>query len=416
MWKNKIIYLVLLALLWLTRILYSFRITAVMFYVFLLLPAVLFVLLLIQAARIKPELTAENGIVEKKVPFSIGIRLENKNILPVGKVGIRIKYRNVLSGRWMRKKLFLSVGRGTESYHFVMCCDYSAKLEVRLVGAKLYDVLNLFSLQLLSRRKRAQNAVSIIVLPKIDELGESPACANPHVMVDSDLYSDVKSGDDSTEIFQIREYMQGDRMNRIHWKLSVKEGELMVKEFGLPIDCSVLILMDFGWCADWEEQLLYRDAVLEAALSLSYRMVLDGQVHSLAWYDGKEKRNERARILGIEDFYDAEGRILEHGGMLKDGNVPLLYFAEFFREQYSNLFYIAADPAGSGRAQDAAKVLLEHRKSAWLSMLFVRKAGAGEEDLFQEDGVQAEVVPPGAIEEGLNRMLCRKGGALWEED
>jgi hypothetical protein len=38
-------------------------------------------------------------------------------------------------------------------------------------------------------------------------------------------------GNDTSEIFEIRNYRSGDRPQQIHWKLSAKEQELMVKEF-----------------------------------------------------------------------------------------------------------------------------------------------------------------------------------------
>ena len=48
-------------------------------------------------------------------------------------------------------------------------------------------------------------------------------------VTDSDVYySDVRS-DDSTEVYQVREYRPGDRMTRIHWKLSARQDEIMVR-------------------------------------------------------------------------------------------------------------------------------------------------------------------------------------------
>lgn len=412
MLKYKITYLAVLLLLWFIRVMYSFRIMTVLFYVFLMMPFVFLVLLLFQAARIRVGLNVEKTIVEKKTSFPVEIRVENKNFLPLGKLVVKLKYRNVLSKRWTKKKLEFSAGRGTQSCCFIMSSDYSAKLEVRLRSVKLYDILNLFSIRKLSRKKREESAVSVIVLPNLHELEESPVRSNPHIMIESDLYSDIKSGDDSTEIFNIREYMQGDRMNRIHWKLSVKEDSLMVKEFGLPVDCSVLILTDIGYHGRRKEYLRYRDTVLEAALSLSYRMVLDGQVHFLAWYDSGKKEVEKVRISNEEDFYGAAGMILQCGIALKNINTPLSYFAEYYREQYSNIFYVTADSA----SLDGARAMTENRKSAWLSLIFVRESGEMQEaELLKDDGVTLEIISPDSVREDMNRIVCRKGGALWEE-
>ena len=48
-------------------------------------------------------------------------------------------------------------------------------------------------------------------------------------------------GDDPSEIYQVREYRERDSLKDIHWKLSAREEELMVKERGFPLGCVVLI-------------------------------------------------------------------------------------------------------------------------------------------------------------------------------
>ena len=42
----------------------------------------------------------------------------------------------------------------------------------------------------------------------------------------------------------IRSYQPGDAMKKIHWKLSLRKGELMVRKFDEPVLQEVLILMD----------------------------------------------------------------------------------------------------------------------------------------------------------------------------
>lgn len=65
---------------------------------------------------------------------------------------------------------------------------------------------------------------------------------------DSDRFSTYKKGDDPSEIFDIREYADGDKIQRIHWKLSSKTGDLMVKEGSLPLMKEIHIFIDL--CSD----------------------------------------------------------------------------------------------------------------------------------------------------------------------
>lgn len=59
-------------------------------------------------------------------------------------------------------------------------------------------------------------------------------------------YSKRVSGDDPSEIFDIREYREGDRIRRIHRWLSEKHDTIIIKDFGEPIVSKVLILVDFS--------------------------------------------------------------------------------------------------------------------------------------------------------------------------
>ena len=69
----------------------------------------------------------------------------------------------------------------------------------------------------------------------------------------------------------IRTYQPGDAMKKIHWKLSLRKGELMVRKFDEPVLQEVLILMDCSQppaLGHPEAEADLRDALLETAASL----------------------------------------------------------------------------------------------------------------------------------------------------
>ena len=76
-------------------------------------------------------------------------------------------------------------------------------------------------------------------VPPALALGEQPLPDG-----EGDKYSPHKPGDDPTELFGLRPYREGDRLSRIHWKLSQKTGQTLVKELGLPVSERVLFLLD----------------------------------------------------------------------------------------------------------------------------------------------------------------------------
>ncbi len=68
-----------------------------------------------------------------------------------------------------------------------------------------------------------------------------------NMSLDSDEFSMVKAGFDPSETFAIREYRPGDRIRQVHWKLSEKFDELMVRDYGLPIQNTILLLLETGY-------------------------------------------------------------------------------------------------------------------------------------------------------------------------
>ena len=56
----------------------------------------------------------------------------------------------------------------------------------------------------------------------------------------------VRRGQDVSEIFDIRDYQDGDNLRAIHWKLSGKQDKLLVREFGEASSFDTLILFQIA--------------------------------------------------------------------------------------------------------------------------------------------------------------------------
>ncbi|MDE7298032.1 MAG: DUF58 domain-containing protein [Lachnospiraceae bacterium] len=432
---NKLAYMIMLFLLWLVMRMYLFRFTAVVFYTLLLFPVLLWLLLQVQARRIRVGLELSDRITEKNRPFKMWICVNNANRLPVGRLKVVFLYRSVQSEKWQKKKLTFAPERGEHRYSFELSSGHSACLEFIVRSARVFDLLGLFSVQRPGRRERkGAEAAEVVVMPRLYELDASPVRANPYVLVESEVYSGTKSGDDPSEIFDIREYREGDRLNRIHWKTSARTDQLMVKEFGLPVDRSVLLLADFGSGEQREDELGRRDAVREAVLSLSMRLTEDGQAHLLAWFDHISGKTERFEVSGIEEFYEAAGRMLRCGRRLSAGekrrkraeekgrigtaekkrgtagnrsgeNTAAQYFSEYGREQYTNIFYVTAE----GTPLASMQQLLECRKSAWLSLLCFGGHLREEEAGLPPAGVRFYNLSPDTLPQGLAQVVFQDG-------
>ena len=157
--------------------------------------------------------------------------------------------------------------------------ELSGRVCITFDRVKLFGFFGLFSINV----KCLQFAESI-VSPVLHEnmrilLGESKINSN---------YGEValpQKGNDITEIFNIRDYVAGDPLNAVHWKLSSKFDTLMSKDFGSTDDRHTLILVDMSRNkGDFEAPDSHLNAVLDIAASISDSLKVAGSVHSVGWF------------------------------------------------------------------------------------------------------------------------------------
>lgn len=343
MLRNKLRYLVLLAAMGLLSILYNQYVMGMIFLTILIMPSVLFALLCLTYGMVRAEITPMVHVANKEEIIPITVQLSNPTIFPVSNLTIYLKYKNAYSPKHFSKELNVSLDRRTTTN--VTCniqSQYIGNLEISLEGIRFFDYFNLFSL-----KKRIVRGVKIAILPSLHEMLENDIKKHSSQAVESDYYSSVKSGDDPTEVFAIREYREGDRQQRIHWKLSMKQEQLMIKEFSDPLNCSLLNFVDLR-LPEGKEPLLYIDALVESALSISYTFMLGGQIHYLSWYDVKHGSCRRVRIVSEKELFEAVDGLLQ--SKLISGNMDgfMAYLAEHPNEQYSDLIYVTGKISEDG--------------------------------------------------------------------
>ena len=124
------------------------------------------------------------------------------------------------------------------------------------------DLMGFFSV----RREVEDARFSLLVLPNL-----FPTEALPLAPGDPGSEMLAQATEDLSAPSDIRSYQPGDPMKKIHWKLSLRKGELLVRKFDEPILKEVLILMDCSRPPSWghpEAEADLRDALLETAASV----------------------------------------------------------------------------------------------------------------------------------------------------
>ena len=245
-----------------------------------LVPVLLCILTHIGEKRLSVSLSA--SVTGMKGEFSKGrVLLKNSGFFPQGRVICILKGENLLTGEQFQMRLGMSVpAHGISEQEIEFTSRHCGKLRLTLSALDVYDPFGLFC-----RALPESEETVILYQPDTFQI-DTEIMYGESLSLDSDMFSMTKPGSDSSEVFAIREYRPGDRIRQIHWKLSEKLDTIMVKEYGLPIQNTILLVLETGVIPGeaWLDPACM-DAAAESLFSLSASLLEKQTVHSIACYD-----------------------------------------------------------------------------------------------------------------------------------
>lgn len=152
--------------------------------------------------------------------------------------------------------------------------------------ARLTDPLKLFSVQV----PFEMSCESVIRPAQIQTEVLLSQKSRAHTFGDS--FDSGKSGHDVGEVFDVREYVAGDSLSSIHWKLSSKFDALIARQFSCPADYDVALIA----CGCQEVSSEACNGVAALTLSLSEALLRAGVFH-----DGGLLYEQRVNCSLIDD-------------------------------------------------------------------------------------------------------------------
>ena len=154
-----------------------------------------------------------------------------------------------------------------DSASIALPCTHVGTYACRVVDVRFQDLFGLFT-----ARKKGGEADMLLVLPKPFDI-EKPTFAL------GDMGNAVlsRTQDDYTSPEDVRTYIPGDAMKRIHWKLSSRKRELLVRRYETPAPPDTLILVDPNRPegGKGEKMLSLRDAICETAVAVASLQLMD---------------------------------------------------------------------------------------------------------------------------------------------
>ena len=282
---------------------------------------------------------------------------ENKSFIPVFFCSAVINVENRLTGTaTTAEKNFSLLPRRKKSFDFSItdyCCG-AVKTELKelyvsdplkIIVKKIPDV--------------ARITTEHMVLPLITELSLKKEELDRYDM-ESYRYSQQKKGDDSSETFGIRSYVPGDNIKAIHWKLSSKMDDIVIREYGLPVENHVLVIADKRTAENRIMPPELKSELTELYLSVLYTLAKQGLHHDAGWYDYERHEFQCRKVATTEDVYEIMPYLLS-SPFKEDRMSSADHYIESDTDQdYGSYIYVTAglqeEDSGIGRLRNYGEV------------------------------------------------------------
>lgn len=273
----------------------------------------------------------------KREAMPIKLQIDNRSFLPVVKAVCHIHMYNRLTGEAENERIAFSIlpkYQRQVKLHFTS--RYSGYIQMEVEAITFYDMFGLFSYT-----ENIHASTSFYILPNAYHMNVKVSDEASKINENLDRW--VNKVGLGQEYFNLKTYVPGDNVKQIHWKLSSKLNDIILKENSATVSESYLVLFETTYQNDMKRpKPKVIDAMLEVHLSISKALIERGKMVSVGW---QSRRGEPLHVVQASSFAELQQlypRLLEIEWLKSDETV-LEAFAKQGREDFSCIIYITTD-------------------------------------------------------------------------
>ena len=300
--------------------------------------------------------------LRKNVPGEITLEVDNPTWFPVLRMRCVLEAENRLNGLKKTAQIVcFSMPKSKKSVALEIGDGYCGRVRLQMNQIRLYDGLGLIGV-----RCRWEEHRSLTVQP--DTFVQNVYLNSPAgVRNDSEVYSPDRPGEDMTEVFQIREYVEGDSLRQIHWKLTGKLDRLIVKEPSLPIIRSVLLF----WERTVSSDPVQTDAQAEVLITLCRSLAEQSVQFTVGWNDPESRRCNLQQITNMDEMVGLIPKLLSVRGKADGISGAELLVQALGDRSFSRTVYIG---------ETEQPMLGGHPQLGYVTSLLISGDGSGNVD------------------------------------
>ena len=290
--KNRIIYAVVVVLCVLFSMAYKSNFSAVILIAVLMYLPISAVLTVASLILSDVRFVSESYLGEKNTPFNIEIEVKNRFVLPFVPIEIVCSMPDSDEGIIYERRIYATLQPFGKTI-LSMNCRHKYRGPYKAVIKRVFVI---DPLGILRFSRKVNREMQLIFLPRRFSIEEMFARSDGETIVSRRAQKNAEKEDFS----HVRDYRSGDILQLVHWKLTAKSGEVMIKEFESISDRKAKILCDLEGCAGEFDTMLCADTVIETALAFA-KSLLNANIGATVDY-GDIFRKDISVIRSNADF------------------------------------------------------------------------------------------------------------------
>lgn len=240
----------------------------------IILPVILLVELIISSVFLGCSVKTERITAFRGEPCEAEFCISNNSVFPLPNTRLRIKTVCFPGGETTFSNVNIPLpALRTETVTVTLGSEHCCRAEITVESVKIYDLLRIFS----ARRFKRKMKCTAYIIPKLKEQYAEEANAllrnsGTEQFAESETVREQGNGAPG-DVCGFREFLPGDRLSLMHYKLSARFDKDIVKIFNVNGETRFLLTADLT-----SEDHDKRDAALERLMSVAYYLALQGGV------------------------------------------------------------------------------------------------------------------------------------------
>lgn len=282
MTKNRIIYALFAVLCLLFSAAYKSNFSAVLLITVLMYLPIAAILTAVSLLLCGVEFVSENYVGEKGNTFEAELEVKNRFVIPFLPIELLCVLPDGERGVFAERRIFVSLQPFGKTTLSIKCRHrYRGSYKSNISRIYIVDPLGIIRFS-----RKINKEMTMIFLPRRFTLEDLFERSGGETVVSRRA---AKSAD-REDFSHVRGYRDGDILQLVHWKLTAKSDDIMIKEYESVSGRKAKILCDIKGCAEKRDIMLYADTVIETTLAFA-KSLLNANIGVTVDYGDIFRRN-----------------------------------------------------------------------------------------------------------------------------